>query len=103
MSSTVQDLSQAERLQDVAVAGVGAEHPETSGHRIPEQARNGSVEALSEQSDGVVDPKGGAGSENQPPVPPQASERSKGKVALIMGSLSVRDTETEKKPAREPC
>lgn len=102
MSSTVQGLSQAERIQDVAVAGVGAEHPETSGHRIPEQPPNGSVETPSEQSDGIVDPKAGAGSETQPPVPPQTPERSKGKVALIMASLMVKHTETETHPG-EPC
>ena len=89
MSSTVPESAQAERLQDVAVAGavVGADEKKTSTDRLPEQAPNGSVETPSDQSEGVVDPKADPG---QDAKPPQESQRSKGKVALIMGSLMVR-------------
>ena len=87
MSSTVQEPSQPERLEDVAVAGAGADEKGNSGHQIPEQAPNGLVETHSDQSDGVVDPKADAG---QDVKPPQELQRSKGKVALIMGSLMVR-------------
>ena len=89
MSSTPPESSQAERLEDVAVAGAGAgaDEKENLGHRIPEQAPNGLVETHSDQSDGAVDPKADAGQDVKPPQEPQ---RSKGKVALIIGSLLVR-------------
>ena len=87
MSSNVPESSQAERLENVAVAGAGADEEGNSGHRIPEQAPNGLVEKHSDQSDGVVDPKADASQDVKPPQEPQ---RSKGKVALIMGSLMVR-------------
>ena len=89
MSSTVQEPSQAERLEDVAVAGVGADDTGNVAVHRPEKALNGSVETTSKQSDELVEPKLEAASEAKPP---QAPERSKGKVALIMGSLMVRDT-----------
>ena len=94
MSSTVEQSSQAERLGDVAVAGVGADDQENIGDRLSGRIPNGSVETPSNESDEVVAAKADAGSEEKPPVPPQAPERSKAKVALIMGSLMVRDTET---------
>ena len=88
MSSTVQQSSQAERLEDVAVAGMGADDKGHGGDRLPEPFPHGSVETPSNQSDEVVvsetDPDG------KPSRPPQAPERSKGKIALIMGSLMVR-------------
>ena len=87
MSSTVPESSQAERLQDVAIAGAGADEKGDSGNQIPEQAPNGLAETHSDQSDGVVDPKADAGQDVKPPQEPQ---RSKAKVALIMGSLMVR-------------
>ena len=86
MSSTLQEPTQAERLEDVAVAGPGADDREKSGDRLPEHIPNGSAETHSDQSDEVVDPKVKAGEEMKPP---QAPQRSKGKVALIMGSLMV--------------
>ena len=89
MSSTVPEPAQAERLEDVAVVGAvaGADEKRNSGDRLPEQAPNGSVETPSTQSEGVVDPKADLGQDVKPPQEPQ---RSKGKVALIMGSLMVR-------------
>ncbi len=88
MSSTVQHVSQAERLEDVAVAGVGADDTGRGGHRLPETSPHGSVETPSNHSDEVVVSK--TDPEGKPSRPPQAPERSKGKVALIMGSLMVR-------------
>lgn len=92
-SSTVEEPSQAERLEDVAVAGMGADDKENIGHHSPGQAPNGSAETPSNQSDEVVGPKADAGPAEKPPVPPQAPQRSKGKIALIMGSLMVRATD----------
>ena len=89
MPSPVEEPSQAERLGDVAVAGAGAEDKRGIGDRLSEEALNGSVEVPSTASDEVMEAKADAGSEEKPPVPPQAPERSKGKVALIMGSLMV--------------
>ena len=91
MSSTVQGPSQAERLQDVAAAGVGADDKENVGDQSLGKAPNGSVETPSNVSEEAVALKADAGLEEKPPVPPQAQERSKGKVALIMASLMVRD------------
>lgn len=87
MPSTIPEPSQAERLEDVAVAGPGADAKGNPGHWVPEQAPNGLVESHSDQSDGVVDLKADPGQDVKPPEEPQ---RSKGKVALIMGSLMVR-------------
>lgn len=87
MSSTIEEPAQAERLEDVAVAGAGAENKETLGDRSPGNGSNGSVETPSKESDEVVEAKA---NEEKPPAPPQAPERSKTKVALIMGSLMVR-------------
>lgn len=91
MSSTVQEPSQAERLEHVAIAGVGADHKANFVDRLSQQAPNGSVETPSNHSDGIEDPKADAGPDKEHPAPPQASQRSKGKIALIMGSLMVRD------------
>lgn len=96
MSSTVEESSQAERLEDVAVAGAGADDEEKVGDRSTENAPNASVETSSNESDEAVGEKADAGSEQKPPVPPQAPERSKAKVALIMGSLMVREIENGK-------
>ena len=96
MSSTLQEPSQDDRLQHVALAGVGADDEEQSGHPLPGQVPNGSVETSSDQSDEVVESKADAGSGEKPPGPPQVPERSKGKVALIMGSLMVRDTDIDR-------
>ena len=68
MSSKAQQPYQAERLEDV---------------HLPDSAPNGLVQTLSKQSDEHVL----VGEKS-----PQAPERSKGKVTLIMGSLMVRDT-----------
>ncbi|KAF6225339.1 hypothetical protein HO173_012824 [Letharia columbiana] len=89
MSSTVEEPSQAERLEDVAVAGVGADDKESVGDPLSETAPNGSVERPSNGSDEVMEAKEDAAVEEKPPIPPQAPERSKGKVALIMGSLMI--------------
>ena len=95
MSSTVEDPSQAERLEDVAVAVAGADDAENVGDGSSEKAPNGPVDTPSNGSDEVVEAKNEAGAEEKPPVPPQAPQRSKGKVALIMGSLMVRDIQIE--------
>ena len=94
MSSTVEEPSQAERrLEDVAVAGVGADVKENVSDRLSDKAPNGSVNTPSDASDVMVEAKADAGPEEKPTVPPQAPERSKAKVALIMASLMVRETE----------
>ena len=90
MSSTIEEPAQAERLEDVAVAGAGAEDQDNLPDRSPENASNGSVETPSKESDEVVEAKANAGLAEKPRAPPQAPERSKAKVALIMGSLMVR-------------
>ena len=87
MSSTIPEPSQAERLEDVAVAGAGADANGNPGHWVPEQAPNGLEETHSDQSDRVVDLKAAPGQDVKPPEEPQ---RSKGKIALIMGSILVR-------------
>ena len=92
MSSKVQEPSKAERLEDVAVAGPGAEEKGDFGLREPEQAPNGSVETPSDQSDELVDPNTDAGEEKKTSGPPQAPQRSKSKITLIMGSILVRKT-----------
>ncbi len=92
-SSTVEEPSQAERLEDVAVAGVGADDKENVSDRLSDKAPNGSVDTPSNASDEIAEAKAGAGSEEKPTVSPQAPERSKAKVALIMASLMVRETE----------
>lgn len=92
MSSTFEEPSQAERLEDVAVAGVGADVKENFGDGFSEKASSGSVVTHSNGSDEAVEAKADAGPEEKPPGSPQAPERSKGKVVLIMGSLMVRDT-----------
>ena len=92
MSSTVQEPSQAERLEAVAVAGIGADGTGNASDHRPDSAPNGSVETPSKQSEELLEPKLVAASEGKPP---QAPERSKGKVALIMGSLMVRDIEID--------
>ena len=43
MSSTVQQSSQAERLEDVAVAGMGADDKGHGGDRLPEPFPHESV------------------------------------------------------------
>lgn len=91
MSSTVEEPTQAERLEDVAVAGAGADDKEYVGDQSSGSASDGSVEAPSKEVDESVKAKADAGLKEKPPVPPQAPERSKAKVALIMGSLMVRD------------
>ena len=96
MSSTFEEPAQAERLEDVAVAGAGAGNKDTVGDQSSGSASNESVEAPSKELDEVEEAKAAAGSEEKAPVPPQAPERSKAKVALIMGSLMVRDTMNDK-------
>ena len=93
MSSSVEEPSQAERLEDVALAGAGADDKENVGDQTSEKAPNGSVEIPSKESDEIVEATADAGSEEKPPMSPQAPERSKGKIALIMASLMVRLTE----------
>lgn len=96
MASIVQEPSQAERLEHVAVAGIGPDDDETLGDRLSDKAPSGSVDTPSNESDEVVEAKADRGPEEKPPVPPQALERSKAKVALIMASLMVRDAEIGK-------
>ena len=98
MTSTGQVPSQAERLEDVAMPELplGAEDSEKAGHELAENPPNGSVDTPSNGSEEVVAAKEGTGAEGKPPMTPQAPERSKSKVALIMLSLMVSDTETGK-------
>ena len=93
MASIVQEPSQAERLEHVAVAGIGADDKENVGDPLSDKAPSGSVDTPSNESDEVVEAKADSGLEEKLPVPPQAPERSKAKVALIMASLMVRDPE----------
>ena len=96
MPSTVEEPSQAERLEDVAAAGAGADDRDDVGDRSSEKASNGFVGTPSNDSGEVAEAKTDIGPEEKPPVPPQAPERSKAKVALIMASLMVRRTELSK-------
>lgn len=89
MSSTAQAPLQAERLDNVAVARVGAENKENLGDRLPGENTNGLVERPSTESDDVVGAKADAGLKEKVLGGPEAPERSKGKVALIMGSLMI--------------
>ncbi len=89
MSAAVEEPSQAEKLEGVAeatAAGPGATNKETNvGDPLSEKPNEASTAPSSEEN--VVDspPKG----EEKPRGQPSAPERSKGKVALIMGSLCV--------------
>lgn len=89
MPSTVEEPSQAERLEDVAAAGAGVDDKEIVGDRLSEKAPNGFVGTPSNESDEAVEAKTNTGLEEKPPIPPQAPERSKAKVALIMASLMI--------------
>ena len=68
MSSSVEEPSQAERLEDVALAGAGADDKENVGDQTSEKAPNGSVEIPSKESDEIVEATADAGSEEKPPV-----------------------------------
>ena len=89
MSAAVEEPSQAEKLEGVAeatAAGPGATTKETNiGDPLSEKPNQASTAASSEEN--VVDspPTG----EKNPQGQPSAPERSKGKIALIMGSLCV--------------
>ena len=81
MSTTIQEPSHAERLEavaDVTVAGPGAADKDHGGDPLSEK-QNGesSAPSSSDETGDMVQEK------------PQVPERSKGKVALIMGSLCV--------------
>ncbi len=80
--TTVEEPSQAERLQAVADATVAGPGATDDGGPLPEKPANG---ARSTSSDPAVEQNG----VEKPPEMPQTPERSKGKVALIMGSLMV--------------
>ena len=92
MPSTAQEPSQAEPLQHVTVTGEGADDNENVGDRSSEKASNGFLVTPSNESDEVIEAKEDAEPEGTSTVQPQAPERSKAKVALIMASLMVRDT-----------
>ena len=84
MTSTVDDPPQAQRLGTVAdatVAGPGATDKYQGGNLLSEKPANGASEASSD----AAEHNGG----DKPLETPQTPERSKGKVALIMGSLMV--------------
>lgn len=88
MSSAIEEPSQAERLENIAVIGAGADDGEKVGDRVSERNPNGSVHTPSNGSSEAVD----AMAEEKTKVPLQAPERSKGKIALIMASLLVRNS-----------
>ena len=92
MSTAIEEPSQAESLVDVAEAGagagVGADDGENVGDRLSERAPNASVDTPSHGSLEVF----AAGAEEKPKLPLQVPVRSKGKIALIMASLLVRDS-----------
>ena len=85
---TVEEPSQAEKLEGVAeatAAGPGAIDKETNDS-LSEKPKEAST-APSSSEENVVDLPPAA--EEKPHGQPSAPERSKGKVALIMGSLCV--------------
>ena len=90
MGTTVEEPSQAEKLEGVAeatAAGPGATDKETNvGDPLSEKPIEPST-APSSSEENVVDSPPAA--EGKPQGQPSAPERSKGKVALIMGSLCV--------------
>ena len=87
MTSTIEEPSQAERLEAVAEAGAGAgaedKRIETEG--LSANPANGVPTASSSGSDLAE----GAKIQEKPEAKPDAPQRSAGKVALIMGSLCV--------------
>ena len=92
MSTTVQAPSQAERLEavtDVTVAGPGPIEKDHGGDPSSEK-QNGESSAPSSSDENGEPPVGDKVQEK-----PQVPERSKGKVALIMGSLCVSCTRLE--------
>ena len=90
MSAAVEEPSQAEKLEGVAeaaAAGPGATDKETNVGDPLSEKPNESSTAASSSEDHVVDSPPTA--EGKAHGQPSAPERSKGKVALIMGSLMV--------------
>ena len=89
MSAEVEEPSQAEKLEGVAeatAAGPGATNTETNvGDPLSEKPNEASTATSSEENVADLPPTG----EKNPHSQPSAPERSKGKVALIMGSLCV--------------
>ena len=85
MTSTAEEPSQAERLEAVADAGPGADDKEITGDPLSEKPTYGGSTTAS--SDVVEEAK----AEEKPAAAPGAPERSSGKIALIMGSLCVRE------------
>lgn len=84
--TTVDQPSQAERLEAVAdatTAGPGATDAAVAGDPLTEKSANGASSTSS-------DPPTEQNSDKKPPEIHQTPGRSKGKVALIMGSLMVR-------------
>lgn len=90
MSAAVEEPSQAEKLEGLAeatAAGPGATNKETNvGDPLSEKANEASTAPSSSEENVVDSPPTG---EEKPHGQPSAPERSKGKVALIMGSLCV--------------
>jgi len=85
MVSTVEEPSQAERLEAVAnatVAGPGATDSAVAGDPLSEKPVYGSS---SNSSEAAADQNAA----EKAVATPQAPQRSAGKVALIMGSLCV--------------
>ena len=86
MSTTVQEPSQAERLDavaDVTVAGPGASDKDHGGDPSSEKQNSESSAPSSSDENGEQPAR------DKVQEKPQVPERSKGKVALIMGSLCV--------------
>lgn len=89
MSSTIEEPSQAEQLENVDVAGAGPDDGENVGDRLSEKAPNGTLATPSTGSSELVDAKEDARAEEKPTGPPQVPERSKANIALIMASLLI--------------
>lgn len=96
MSLTIEEHSQAARLEDVVFAGVEANGKGNFGGSLSGTTPNASIETRFDESDRVVEPKANAAPEDRSSVPPQVPQRSKGVIALIMASLMVRNSKTRK-------
>ena len=90
MNAAVEEPSQAEKLEGLAeatAAGPGATNKETNvGDPLSEKPNEASTTPSSSDENVVDSPAAG---EEKPHGQPSAPERSKGKIALIMGSLCV--------------
>ena len=98
MASTIQEPSQAERLEAVAeatIAGPGATDKQNISDPLSEKAD------VNSSSNSSVAAAGGESGAAEAQLKPEAPQRSAGKIALIMGSLCVsNDALTVEKRSR---